>query len=346
MDKLNNSKIIQKIASELGLKRYRDGQNAIREFCIQEVENIKTQFGLIDNLSKLLEVVSSFLRIRFEEVNDDNDIEAISKKYLAQGELKFADLSRELDASTDAVMICLMKDKVWRYSAVIDCRGYKKFRAYFTKWHEVAHILTRSPQTFLFHRTPYFKRDPEEILVDRIAGDLAFYTPLFLPELLARTKTTKRLTFDIIEEIREIVCQGASREATIRGAISRAPFPQLMVIADYGLKKSEEKELSSNQGLLFTEGNGQFLPKLRAVDVIVNKPALNIGLCIHKNMEVPQESIIRKAYEESSPNEIYHNRENLSWWKHSRGGQLNNICVDVEVTKIGRRVYAFISICP
>lgn len=346
MDKLNDSIIIHKIARELGLKRYKDCQSAIREFCTQKIENIKDQFGSINNLSTLLDVVSSFLGICFEEVHDDNDIEIISNKYLAQGEYKFADLSRELDASTDAVMFSLTKIKKWKYAAVIDCRGIKIFRAYFSKWHEVAHILTRSPQTFLFHRAPKFKRDPEEMLVDRIAGDLAFYTPLFLPELLVRTKTTNRLTFDIIEELREIVCPGASRAATIRGAISRAPFPQLMVIADYGLKKSEEEDLFSKQGVLFKEGNDQYYRKLRAVEVIVNKPALKIGLWVHKNMEVPQESVIRTAYEEFSPDEIYHNRENLNWWKHSRGGQLNDLSIDIEAKLIGDRVYAFINMCP
>ncbi len=282
MKALKDSEVVLRMAKDLGLKRLRDPEKAIREFCVRKVEKIIAPFTQLKDLDNLLEIVSSALGIRFEEVNDDQDISNLARVYTSQGELIFADLAGQLDKMTDAVLIRLKNTRMWKYVAVIDCRGLKKTRAYFSKWHEVAHVLTESRQPALFRRTPKDLKAPEEKLADRIAGDFAFYTPLFLPELLARTKSTKRLTFDIIEELRKTVCPSASREATIRGAISRAPFPQLLVIADYGLKKEEERRVSQlKQMELFSVEEGiPFEPKLRAVQVASNETARQSGLQI------------------------------------------------------------------
>lgn len=343
MEKLRDSEVIRKIAKELKLGRFKDSERAIREFCIRKVEKIIEPFGKIGNLNDLLGIVSSALGIRFEEVLEDEDLFAIRDTYVAQKELMLAELPRLLDPLTDAVLIRLMNSRAWKYVAVIDCRGIKKARAYFTKWHEVSHVLTESPQPALFRRTPVQKKDPEEMLVDRIAGDLGFYTPLLLPELLARTKTTGKLTFDVIEDLRQLVCPGASRESTIRGAVSRAPFPQLLVIADYALKKSEERAMSSSQMDLFPRDNILHEAKLRAVDVIANGPAKQKNLHIHRNMEVPKESVITEAYREESLNPKPHSgTENLDWWKHSHG-ELPSRPIHVQAMKIGRRVFALVT---
>jgi hypothetical protein len=220
----------------------------------------------------------------------------------------------------------------------------KKWRAYFSKWHEIAHVLIDSPQlSFSFRKTPVDKKKPKEQMADRVAGDLAFYAPLFLPELLARIKNEKRVTFEIIEDLRKTVCKSASREATIRAAVLRSPYPQLMVIADYDLKAHEKRIVTSLQGDLFPEEELPFEPKLRAVAVTGNIAASDSGLWIYRNMEVPQISIIFETYVDMVlPPQVYSNIENLNWWKHS-GGQLKDLIIYVEAQKIGRRVFGLIS---
>ncbi|MBN1227774.1 MAG: hypothetical protein JXA79_12335 [Deltaproteobacteria bacterium] len=344
--KLKDTPTLRILAKELGVGRFRDAEKAIREFCVKEVERIIEPFGKIYDLNKFLEIVSSSLGIKYEEVNADHEIQKISKKYLAKREIIFAALDRHLDSETDAVLFRLINAEPWetKYVAVIDCRGHKKRKAYFSKWHEVGHVLIMSPQeSFQFRRTLTHKRDPKEQIVDKIAGDLAFYSPLFLPELLARIKGKDGMTFEVVEELREAVCPEASREATIRGAVPRNPLPQLFVIADYGMKKNEQKIMSSQQLRLFPDEEIKFEPKLRAVQVIVNNAASKAGLRIHANMEVPQESVITKAYEETSlTKKVYSNLENLNWWKHSRG-QLDDMAIWVEAKKSGNRVFALIS---
>jgi hypothetical protein len=69
---------------------------------------------------------------------------------------------------------------------VIDARGSKASRVYFTKWHELAHLLTLTDQLRLsFRRTHVAKifNPPEEALMEVIAGHFAFYGPFVKPHL-------------------------------------------------------------------------------------------------------------------------------------------------------------------
>ena len=341
--KLRDNPAIKRMARELGLGKPRNAEAAIREHCVQEAQKIVKKLGKIAGLDQFLNIVSSGLGIKFEEIHSDLDLKTISRKYVERGEIAFADLHRQLDEKTDAILAKLNNRHSWehKYVAVIDCRGFKKLRAYFSKWHEVGHVLTMSQQTeFQFRRTPAEKKDPEEAIVDRVAGDLAFYSPLFLPELLFIVGDENRLTFEMIERLRKTVCKEASREATIRAAVSRCPHSQLFIIADYGLKKKEERDL--RQTTLSFEDEVSIQPKLRAVAVIGSTAASETGLWIHGNMEVPHESVIYKAYENSSVSEVHTSVENLGWWKHSKG-QLAETEIRVEAKRIGNRVFALIT---
>jgi len=346
--KLKDSPILIRKAKELGLRHFSDAERAIRNYCVKRVQDIIQSFGEIKDLNQLLDVVSSSLRMKFEEVYEDTDIAEISDRYLANGELFFTNLHRELDEKTDGMLIRLNNAKPWEpmFVAVIDCRGYKAWRAYFSKWHEVGHVLTLRPSqlSFQFRRTPVHKKNPEEQIVDRIAGDLAFYSPLFLPFLTEAMGETKGLTFEVVEQLRSTVCAGASREATLRGAVKQAPLPQLLIIAGLGLKKSEERTLNSPQTRLFPERRLQFEPKLRALEVIGSEKVSDVGLRIHKNMEVPSNSVISEAYEDSAnAGGTYSGYENLSWWEHSKG-RLKGMPIWVEARMSGDKVFALISV--
>jgi len=346
MKKLKDESIIKKLANELGLGRPPDPERAIRTFCLQKVDGIYKRFNGISDLDRFLEIIGSSLGIKFEEVHDEEDLINLKEKYLNRGELIFADLHRQLDDKTDAVLIELVKKEEWEpsYVAIIDCRGFKKYRSYFSKWHEIGHVLTTPAQmSFRFRRTPVSKKDPEEQLVDRIAGDLAFYSPIVMPDLLIMAEKEKRITFDIIENLRNKLSPEASRESSIRGTLTRSPFPQLFVIAELGLKKDEERMIRQ-MDIFPNEINNPIIHKLRAVEVIANDAGIKAGLWIYPNMEVPEESIINKIFEDPIlALETQTNSEDLSWWKHSRG-RLENRRVWVEALKIGNRVFGLISL--
>jgi hypothetical protein len=345
--KLKDSPVLIQMARDLGFRRYSDAERAIRNYCQKKVHGIIESFGEIKDLNQLLNVVSSSLRMKFEEVHDDSEITEIAERYIAKGELFFTSLHRELDDKTDGMLVRLNNAKPWEpmFVAIIDCRGYKAWRAYFSKWHEIGHVLTLKPSqmTFQFRRIPVKKKAPGEQIVDRIAGDLAFYRPLFLPYLKEAVGETKRLTFDVVEKLRSTVCIGASREATLRGAVKQALLPQLLIIAGLGLKKSEEQILNSPQMGLFKEKSHKFEPKLRALEIIGNEKASDIGLRIHQNMQVPSNSVICEAFESlDKSGGIISGYEDLSWWEHSKG-RLKNMPIWVEARESGDKVLALIS---
>ena len=76
--------------------------------------------------------------------------------------------------------------KPWElpYVSVIDCRLDKKYRSYYTKWHELGHLLILTDQMRLAFRRTHFgldDKDPEEALVDVIAGAFGFLPDLIKP---------------------------------------------------------------------------------------------------------------------------------------------------------------------
>lgn len=344
-----NPKIIH-IARELGVRKNADPEEGIRDVCFLKVEKIINEFivgngGSVDSLDKLLDLVAAKIDLKFEEVFSDEDLDEIKNRYVSKGELAFLEFMDEFDTDTDAILVELKKAKSWeqKYLAIVDCRDIKKYRAYFSKWHEIAHLLSTPPQrNFIYRRTNSVKRDPEEILMDKIAGDLGFYSPLFLPEVRARTDKKKKLTFDIIDEIRREVCPSASLESTIRGVVERVSFPCLFIKVDYALKKGEERLLNSNQGFLFPIEKEEIKKKIRAVQVQSNNYARKVGMQIYKNMEVPSKSIIFDIFNNPGSLEVVSNVENLNWWKSSKG-HLNKFKVYVEAKKVGNKVWALIS---
>jgi hypothetical protein len=129
--KLKDEPDIKKMAKELGLARFRDAEKAIREFCVQKMEEIIRSFSNINDFEQFLDIISSGLGIKFEEIDDAYDFKKISEKYIDAGELIFADLRNHFDANTDAILIGLRRSKGWKYVAVIDCREQKKMEGIF-----------------------------------------------------------------------------------------------------------------------------------------------------------------------------------------------------------------------
>jgi hypothetical protein len=158
----------------------------------------------------------------------------------------------------------------------------KKFRRFFTKWHEIAHMLTLNDQLELpFHRSTIVK-DAKERLMDAIAGEIGFYEPIFLPELKKQITKTGTLTFNAIEKVRSAVCPEASFQSTFFACIPHASIPVLAVEVGLGYKKHEQEQLEVGQQQLFRECTP--IPRLRILNVIPNKEAKEASLLIHPKL--------------------------------------------------------------
>ena len=142
--------------------------------------------GGVAGIAALEALVTRKLQMVFEEVWSDEDFDRITDE-VRQGkkDFVFAAMRVRFDDADNPTYGALVQrknvgpDAPDRYVAVIDCRGSKLARRFFTRWHEIAHRLTTDAD--LMSRPYRSEHDPIERLMDEIAGHVGFYGPLFDP---------------------------------------------------------------------------------------------------------------------------------------------------------------------
>jgi hypothetical protein len=338
---------IARMASELKADTSGGAVAGILQFCKRKLRNWISEAGYESlSLSELQDLVCRKLRLVFEEVRTDLDLHTIIGKYVALGEPVFATLKTDLNDQTFAAL--LERHNVnarsdCRYVAVIDCRGDKAHRRFFTKWHEIAHLLTLTRQLELpFHRSTT-DRSPTERLMDVIAGELGFPEEVMRSPVNEEIALTGRLTFRGVERIRGAACPEASFQATLNACIARWPQPVILVEAGMGHKKSERARLQSRQlSLIPRQAPAQ---KLRALTAGSNEAARKARFRIDPSMAVPAESVVaRRFYGEEVPSLLDDGSvvEDLSIWRHSDGTAVGSGPVRIETRSIGNRIWALI----
>ena len=321
---LKRSHKIHSLASDLGIRTSTDPVRDIVRFCEKRVARFLRDFPDCKTLSQLLDISASKLGTKFEEIHSDEQLNDVRTRYLQCGERSFASLHEELAPDVFGITFKRLNRKPWElpYVSVIDCRLDKKYRSYYTKWHELGHLLILTDQMRLAFRRTHFgldDKDPEESLVDVIAGAFGF-----LPDLI-KPVAKGRPSFEGIEAIRMQLCPEASQQASIIG-ISRAwPTPCILLQAQLGFKRGERRGIA--QGDLGFHDRP--IEVLRATQVSPNDVARASNLVIFPNMRVPDRSIIHKVFTGSS-NTDGQAVENLSWWESSDGSRLPDAKVQVE----------------
>lgn len=267
------------------------------------------------NLQQLLEHAATSLGLEIVEIRAESDLTDLLKRIPPLRDPALARVALELDDVTHAVVLRRTNPEPWehRYLAVINCRGRHAQRRYFSKWHELVHLLLEGKQLRLaFRSTKAEHKHPEEVLVDKIAGELAFFPTIFDPVLHHEVQNDGRLTFAAIERIRDQVAPDASWQATALAAVRRTPMPVGLVRARMGLKKGEERQVAD----LLASVSGPPAEKLRVKESFLNDSAGSQGIRVHVNMEIPQESAAMDAYNNAWPVTAV---EDLALWRTSSG---------------------------
>jgi hypothetical protein len=328
--RLKNSVSISTLARDLGIAGSKDPIAAIIKFCERRVKKVLGTFPDCHTLPELLDCVAAKLGTLFEMVTTDDDLQQIQKKYVNKGEKIFAGLDKELSEDVFAITYRRNHREPWEleFVSVIDARGSKAFRAYFTKWHELAHLLTLTDQLRLsFRRTHIAKgNSPEEALMEVIAGHFGFYGPFIKPRIGGT------ISFEAIEALRREVCPEASQQSALIGIVKAWPHPCLLVNARLATKKG-----AALQGNLF--GSNASIASLRAVHVTVNEAAREDDLAIFENMRVPETSIIYRVFQGMPPGDAV---ENLSTWETSKGFTLPDRLVEIKAQRAWESVDALI----
>jgi hypothetical protein len=305
------------------------------QYCEQQIRQLMQGLPGCETLTEMLEWVANRCGTSFIMIHTDEDLQRVKQEYLERGELGFVQLEDELAAHVFALTIKLQHHEPWEqeFVSIIDCRGEKAVRSYFTKWHELAHLLTLTRQKRLvFKRThaPLNAVDPEERLMDIIAGHFGFYPRI------ARKFMSGEISFNAIERLREQLCPEASLQSSFINFVRCWNHPCILLRAELALKKSEEAQLC--------QGRFDFLDApqhaLRVIQVSPNDLAHERRFTIHENMRVPERSIISRVFSKVVPYDEA--EECLSWWEASNGSRLPRCVVRVKARRFHQSVDALV----
>lgn len=333
--KLKRSPRIWKLAADLGLKPKADALTDIVGFCKRRVRSFLAEFPC-GTLSDLLTFAAAKLDTYFIEIRTEEELRAVKQQFLDLGEIEFANLEDQLGPDVYAITFRRIAPRSddRQFVSVIDCRGQKAWRSYFSKWHELAHLLTLTPQMRLkFCRTNCVagQKDPEEAAMDVIAGAVGF-----LPDLV-RQHAKGNISFEKIQELRAKLCPEASVQASLIGFTQSWPTPSLLLQADMAFRKQEKAD-AAQQSFGFKERPE---PALRAVNITSNDAARELGLEVFRNMRAPKESVIHKVFSDVAAS--LKAVEDLGWWEASDGTSLPDRRVVVEARRFGADVFALIT---
>lgn len=323
MPQLKNFPQIRKLALDLGLKLTGNPVDDILRHCDRRVKKFLKEFPECNTLPNLLNVIAAKVGTIFETVKTDDDLQQIKQKYLSKREKIFVRLEEDLDGEVYGITFKRTNRQSWepQFVSVIDCRGQKGLRAYYTKWHEIAHLLVLTDQLRLsFRRTQAHTAvyDPEEALMEVIAGKFGFYPPMISEHAKGD------ISFDVIDILRGQLCPEASMQASQINFVKSWPKPCLLVHGKLALKK-QQKINPDQQDFI---GASAPIPELRAVHVAYSDDARNMGITIFENMRIPKQSVIHRVF----TNQIDYEKakENLSWWETSGGKRLSDCPVNIQ----------------
>lgn len=335
MSRLEQEHDIIALARELRLRG--DPVEAIVRHCQHKIDGWVEHVGGVHSIAELESLVADRLQLVFEEVYSDDDLEQLIARYVGQGEIVFATLRNDLDASTFGATIRVKHCGAKRaYIAVIDCRGEKAARRFFTRWHEIAHLLVLEKELDAPVRRS--SQDPIERLMDEIAGRIGYYEPLFGP-VFAREYQGAPLRFGTVETIRKSYCDSASFQATLFACHRRIDTPIVYLEAEVKYKADEERRLRSKQRTFFRDDPP--VAKLRVNLAVPNSVAVKRDFRIVPNMRVPEGSVIYKLHFDPSAEQAS-GCENLQAWEFSDGGSLPDCEVWIDARKAGDRTIAVI----
>ena len=336
MDRLHSQRIWE-IASALRLPSNGSPADAILKFCEQRAAAMLADFPDCVTPSELLDIMAAILGTTFEVIRSDEELVTLQRRYVQSGEFGFASLDKELHGDVYGVTYRRLTARTGERSfvSVIDCRGDKGLRSYFTKWHEIGHLLILTDQQRTTYKRTHARassKDPEEMLVDLIAGHMGFFPQFLLPEIGAD------VTFAEVDRIRGKLCPEASLLSSAIAYARHHGQPCLLIDAKLALKKEEEASLLQGSFGFYDPP----VPKLRVHSVVPSNNARQYGLYIPKNYRVPESSVIH----------LVHNRQQdraaavecLSLWKSSDGKCLGPKAIQIEVRKSFGSVLALISL--
>ena len=323
--------------NDLRLRFKDDPVAAISRYCRKRVAEVAANTKA-RTPPELLELIATDLKTKFVEIHSDGDLAALQLEMAAKEGPEFAVF---LQLAPDDFGVTVKRANhgasEFPFLSVIDCRGRKAAAAYFTKWHELAHLLTLTSQRRLvFHRSrvtdPVAPKPAEERLMDRLAGELGFLDELVRPHI----GSVDQFSFTAAEVLRRNICPAASKQSWLIGLVRAWPTPVLMITASFRLKPSETTD---QLGLFGAEAP---VEKLRVGKTLANTAARECGLTIFGHWRVPEQSVIQSLFCDGARTTA-DAEECLSWWDTSSGTRRPPMRIRIEARRRGDEVEVLIT---
>lgn len=342
MSRLDLESDVIEQARKLGLMERGNPVQAIVGYCLDRVHRWVRMDGPVSTIGDLEALVAHRLHMTFEEVETDETLTTLIRKYVKLGEGVFAYLKHDLDDETFGATYrrdTVSPDAPDRLVAIIDCRGDKGARRFFTRWHEIAHFLVEPDIEAATTPVRRATDSPMERLMDEIAAHVGFYEPIFGPAFDREMASSSRLTFRCVESVRRQQFASASFQSTLFACHRRLTTPVVYIEAEERHKAEAEREIKRGVQWLFEEAAPE--AQLRAVLVLPNAAAQKSNLFIAPKMRIPSSSVIHRLFHTPFGLENA-GRENLNSWEHSGGKRLADQEVWVEAKKVKDRVIAIV----
>lgn len=321
---------LKRVARRLSLPQSGEIEKSIIQHCVGQLRDWLTVHGKPGNLSDLMVDFAASLDMQIVEVRSEADMDALLVGMPDEQQATIGRLKSEFDEYTDAVTIRRFIRKPWEraFLAIVNCQGRHDFRRYFSTWHEIVHRLTEGQQlTFAFRHTKENRPEPEEVLVDRITAELAFFPDIFEPVVLEECQKDGTLTFAAIDRVRHKIAPEASRLATSLACIKHVSNPTWFLRCGMRLKTEEAQRLQNPQMTFFPEEPPE--PKLRVRSGVQNPAARDFGVTFFGNMRVPEASIVARALSNDF-RLTAEGIESLDTWETSSGGPIGSGSIHVE----------------
>jgi hypothetical protein len=342
VSRLEHAAEIADLAADLGLAGAGNPVEAILRHCRSRIDAWVGEARGVTTIGELEALVTQRLQMVFEEIRSDADFARITDKY-ARGKKDpvFASMRFRFDDAENPTYGTLVQRKVGddapdRFVAVIDCRGTKLARRFFTRWHEIAHRLTTHADQGDKEPAYRSEHDPIERMMDEIAGHVGFYGPFFEPAFGAAHGGKALLTFETVKAVQDGGFPEASFQATLNACAKRLPTPVMYLEAMLAYKKEMKRRLQTPS--MF--GDDPPPGELRAVRVIPNEAAQQEKFVIPTNMRVPEASVIHRLFGDETAGDGS-GREDLCWWE-SQGKKQPGRAVAIEARRLADRVIALV----
>lgn len=310
---------VRAIAAAMGIE---DCHHLLREIpkrAVGRVESWIATCGLepiaIDELHRL---VLNQTRVRIERIEADADLRRITNRYEPEQPAIATQLELEFEQGQTEALVLQRSTNEGKYVAIVDARGERRRRAWFSGWHEPSHLVVPDPEArVLFRRTQVHRPEPLEQVIDAVASSIGFWEPMLRPAVKEALRSHETV-LEAFEEVRNTYVPEASRESTYRALVRMVEFPLVVLRVAYGWRRRDATLTDKLQSYA-----------LRAQTVIWNDLACGQKMIVWPNFRIPRHSAIFVAAAERPSLRPLIQHDRLENWVDSRGNALGPCAVRV-----------------